>query len=563
MYNVRMRTLKHTSKRPRRSFIQKTHQSGGSILKSNEFSKIISIGYEFECGDVMVTHKKGQKFMIPDASKIPDFLHDENKKTIGDYRVLFSTETDSPMSGQTETHSKIYHFEQRHLKEANNILAQPSSSSSRPSPSPPSKPASSPSTPSSPSSLSSPSSAYDLLRKAGFDMKSRSLNNVFLRHLELLFTFSNKEDAKRSLNDENCIVNTMKTMIDILHGFFIPANESEDYDGGVISIQPHNEYEHGGMRLSFFKPNQQWISKPIYYVVPSSSSSNSNAQAALNLFEDTLWVPQMTYCVKVEDILAVTGNLASFLTRDDYDHVMKSMRIVDVLMSPTYERKATDESKRSPVYAQVREKVKNVLFFAVYYFYVYYFFESVDEIEIRSVKNPRLYKNLFCFTLRHSIDEILHHYMQTNPDEMKELKLCLTQNIRDDDDNFLVDRSFATSLLISYVSRSFIRICEPDYVYEKEGHQYGSSDISARNCTRSIDNAPFEKYLFSKLFKCESNYFEFVGDVGTVLIEYRCFHKNLIQTHNKKFPKKAKSLVIHKSLKEWKEIIDDLKTLRK
>ena len=591
-------TSKHISRRNRFSRIKQSYkqneekQSGGSIFINSVFSKIFSIGYEFECGDLMVTHKgypiKGsdnpdpskEKFLIPRGIDNDILLHDNNCNPLGDYTIILGTETDSPLSGSYETHSKMYHFEQRHFaerKEHDDIH-----------------------------DLLDHNTPVQLLEKAGYDVYSWNLPLVFYNHTEILFTIFDRKNNCRNvmsrniqhaLNDEKCILNTMKTMIDTLHEFFIPADEL------FPTSRRTNECEHAGMRLSFFKPNPalRWIAKPIYYAVPTFIATPDDEP--LNIFEDTLWVPQMTYCVNVEDILSVTAELAKFLTDDDLDHVNKSIKILDELMNEVYyetitvttktKKGGTKKSKKvvtkakstvnkgkkdtiskknikikrrklKPQFIEFCEKIKNVLFFAVYYFYTYYFYDNVDGKDIISIKNPTLYKNLFCFTFRHSIDEILDHYMETNPDEMNELKSYLKKNIKEDDiDISNKDPSVATKQLISYVSRSFVRVCESDYVYVPEQHVYDSNANGTKECERSINDAGFHEYIFSKFLKCNSNYFDFDRVNERVLIEYRCFHKNVIQSYNQRYPRKAKTLGVHKSLNEWKEMIDDLHQLRK
>jgi len=560
-------TFKRISRRNRFSRIK---QSGGSIFINNIFKNIVSIGYEFECGDLMVTSKglphptvsyptpERGKFVIPAASETELFFNSKSCNTFGNYNIIISSEIDSPLAGVNETHSKIYDFEKQYLleKKIDETLEI--------------------------------NSVVDLLHKCRFDVNSDLFENVFTTHTEILFTIFNKTnscqdvaigDIEYSLNDEKCILNTMKTMIDILHEFFIPADDI------FTSSQRPNECDHANMRLTFFKPNPELgiVSKPIYYAVPTFLTTPNDPP--LNLFEETLWVPQMTYCVKVEDIVSVTEGLARFLTGDDLDHVNESIQILDKLMTPVYyeaiivtaktKKGGTKKSKKpekmkskrrilKPEFIEFCEKIKNVLFFAVYYFYTYYFYENLEGTDIIDIKNPKLYKNLFCFTFRHSIDEILNHYMLTNPDEMTKLNLYLSQNIiPDDEDISNKDPDIAVPKLISYVSKSFSRVVQEDYVYEPEQHIYDSTRSGNNECANSVNEGPIDKYIFSKMLKCESNYFDFDRVNETILIEYRCFHKNVIQSYNQKYPSKAKSLSIHKSLNEWKEMIDELHKLRK
>jgi len=527
----------------------KVHK-GGSIFKSAEFSKIVSIGYEFECGDLIVTNlgfpsadnpKQSKKqFLIPSGSQTPEYLNDKKCNTVGNYTCILSTETDSPLGGVNETHSKLYDFEQLYLKQRNAGVDIDANT------------------------------IVELLELSNFDTYGNSLENVFVTHTEILFTvFDNKNSCQdvengniqHSLNDETCILSTMKTFLDTLHTYFIPATE----------LFPElNEYEESGVKLSFFRPNPSWISKPIYYTVPTI-----NIGRTVDIYADTRWVPQMTYGVKVGDILSVTSELAKLLEKENLVQIIESMKILNMLMAPAYYEKSakstkTKKSKKlsasapsipSELFKEVREKIKNVLFFAVYYFFTYYFYTHSEGIPIESIKKPLLGKNIFCFTLRHSIFEILDYYMQKYPEEMHKLNDYLRQNIIAND--HVVKGKDPTSKLISYVCRSFGEIFKPDYVYVRENHVYEENRIGNEKCAADLELNDGNYYIFSKLLKCQSNYFDFDAENETVLIEYRCFHRNIIQSYNSKFHKKKdkKDLSIHKPLNEWKEMIDKLYAL--
>jgi hypothetical protein len=552
-----------------RSHYYKYKQNGGSVFTNNHFNKIVSIGYEFECGDLMVTHlglppadsgnprSDELHFLIPKSIYAEHLLHDTNCKTVGNYTCILSTETDTPLSGANETHSKMYKFEQEYLKEENEGVDV------------------------------NDNNVFILLDKSRYDTYSSSFGSVFITHTEILFTVFDKKNScedvthgqiMHSLNDEKCILNTMKTMIDVLHDFFTPANifVPDDYvvpvteDKQIPESKLTNTSEHFDMKLSFFKPNPLWIKKPIYYAVPTLGDSRT-----IDIFKDTFWVPQMTYGVKVEDIVSVTSQLSSLLEGDDLIHITNSMEILDMLMAPAYQdsKKASPKTKKKSAakasaspkptaeFKHVREIIKNVLFFAVYYFYIYYFYSDVLDLPISSIKDPLLGKNAFCFTLRHSIYEILNYYMEKFPKEMRKLNDYLKTNIIPDDKN-ITNVRFQKQNLISYVSRSFARIFEEDYVYKRENHKYGFSSQESNRCDEDLKIQPTDNYIFSKILKCQSNYFNFDTENETVLIEYRCFHKNLIQSYNFKFPTTSTSSDVHKSLDEWKKIVNKLHGLR-
>jgi hypothetical protein len=521
-------------------------KKGGSIFVNNEFEKIISIGYEFECGDLMVTNlsmpsednprQNRKQFRIPTVHEQDEYLTDKSCNTVGNYTCILSTETDTPLSGANETHSKMYDFEQKYLDQEKAGVDI------------------------------NDNTVISFLENANFDVYSNNLESIFFTHAEILFTIFDKKNSCQNANqgivshylkDDKCILNTMKTMIDILFTYFIPGK----FTNGS------NEYAESDMKLSFFTPNPLWVSKPIYYVVPTVN----NHSTVLDIYNETRWVPQMTYCVKVDDIISVTEQLSKLLEKDDLEQIAKSMDILDTLMAPAYyedlpsskTKKKTKVPKPTKTFKEVREKIKNVLFFAVYYFYTYYFFDSVMGVVITSIKNPKLGKNIFCFTIRHSIYELLNHYMKKYPEEMNKLNELLSKNLIENDNNISDTVAMAIPNLISYVSRSFCRIFSPTYAYVPENHTYPPTTRGSKDCETDINMQNDDDYIFSKILKCQSNYFDFDRENETVLIEYRCFHKNIIQSYNFKFPKSQTTSSIHKSLNEWKNIIDSLHILRK
>jgi hypothetical protein len=133
--------------------------------------------------------------------------------------------------------------------------------------------------------------------------------------------------------------------------------------------------------------------------------------------------------------------------------------------------------------------------------------------------------------LRHSIFEIIQHYLSTNPTEIIQLKNYLKDYLMDrKEDNENIHASTIDKLkknLIAFVSNIF-------YWTVKDNHEYN---------------------LFSKVFKSESNYFPFDAKNEQVLIEFRCFHKNIIQSYTSKKKRSESKINVHRTLNEWKEII--------
>jgi hypothetical protein len=531
-------------------------QSGGSIFASEEFRKIISIGYELECGDMLVTnynyitdsddeHEKKprvKKFLIPRGSDFDYFLHNKKCSTDDEYSIILSSETDAPLGGTNETHSFLYDFEQQFLqdKQKDETLVH--------------------------------NNALDLLQKGHFDIGgNENYKNIFVIHTELLFTIFNKSNSCENienremvgLNDPNCILNTLKKVFKILDNYFVPANifrldapktvkKTYKKKGGVKSKKSFNKskktfnplpltnnVEHAGMRLTYFKSN--WNTKPIYYVIPTFLKKFPLPITP----RDIKWVPQMTYCVKIQDIISVTKELSKLLYRDDLKHVTECIELVDELMRPVYYEKVVNSSKKGSVKIKKRdgltsefiivcEKIKNVLFFALYYYYCYYFYSDFEGKEVVKIGEPFIYKNLFCFILRHSIFEIITHYLSTNPTEISQLKNYLNDNVDPEEDNENIHATTIDKLkknLISYVSNTF----------------YWTIDTSN------------EYTVFSKVFESESNYFPFDAKNEQVLIEFRCFHKNIIQSYSKKARTKSeKKINVHRTLDEWREIIHAL-----
>jgi len=470
---------------------------GGNILKNAALKKIISIGYEFECGDMFVTHldEENDNFLIPQEKDVELLLHDKSCFHIGDYTCILSSETDTPNSLNI-THSLLDSFEQLLIRNEKKFK--------------------------------------NLLKKSKFLVKGeeveRLLPNLPITHTEFLFTIFHKDNPCDSpteipLNDADCIMNTFKMVLSMMDVYFLPA----------VNLFPKedvpNEIVYKDKVISYYQPNPDFnIRKPLYYGIFSENTETFTPQTIK-------WVPQMTYCVAVEDIISVTIQLAQYLHKEETDIIAECIRYTEQLMKHV--------NNRNPL----KSTFKNMLFFAIYYYHTYYFFTQMRLKPYEAIvkdkegndktiqKIDKLKKNMYCFLFRHSILEMIKHYWTIDATSVIQIQKALEKNILISgvvDDEIVLETDSAEiqiNKLLSYVSRNFYFTVE------------------------DLQNENVQEYpIFSKIFQSESNYYPFNGE--HVLIEYRCFARNLIKSINSADRKKKDSEIsIHRTLEEWRELI--------
>jgi len=441
------------------------YKVGGDISTHATFSKILSIGYEFECGNMFAIYyiHADDIFVIPSASTTEELIHDEEcVPEIGDYSCLINYETDTPHAGNT-TPSLLTVYEK--------ILNE------------------------------EPDKMTELLEKCKIIGKPV---NLFITHTELLFTFFNRKatcngfnkNLRHPINKPNCIEETFRIMLEKLRHTFVFSHE-------VV---------HEDMKIIFFRA--PGIEKPIYYGIPTTPDKNLTPQ-------DIIWVPQMTYSVEPQNIMEVTERLSIHLDKEERDIIKQCIENSNSIFKH-YTKWAKDVGlKENPLV----EIFKNVLFFSLYYTHPYFFYDL-------HLERHKIHKNMFCFLFRHSVYEIFKFYkkksLKNGDNYLIQIVDYLTTQVRTSDTTTHSDEALASieRKWKSYVCSSFLLLQDGD------------------------DNIP---QFFGDIFSSESQYYEFNGK--HVLIEFRCFHKNIIQSI---VPgkSKVKDINFYKTLNQWQNIMN-------
>lgn len=444
------------------------HKIGGDISQHEAFSKILSIGYEFECGNMFAVREEhdsnGEYYYIPRASETEELLHGKQcVSEIGDYSCLISYETDTPHAGNT-TKSLLSVYEDKLNSEPDNVK--------------------------------------ELLEKCNL---IGTVNNLFITHTELLFTFFNKgagcyrfdKTLRYPINNPNCIQETFSIMLELLRSLFVFSHE-------VV---------HNDMKIIFFKA--PYISKPVVYGIPTTPDKNLTPQ-------DIIWVPQMTYSVEPQNIMEVTERLSIHLNKEERDIIKQCIKNANDLFK-NYAKWANEVQveKTNPLI----EIFKNVLFFSLYYTHPYFFYEM-------TIEKDSIEKNMFCFLFRHSVYEIFKFYKK------KSLK---------NGDTYLIQ---IVDYLKTQIKTSDISTNSRDSLTSIETKWKSFVCISFIRLDDDDDEIP---RFFHKIFKSESQYYDFNGK--NVLIEFRCFHKNIIQSI---VPgkSKVKDINFYKTLNQWQKIMN-------
>lgn len=465
---------------------------GGDVLKNSALRRIISIGYEFECGDMFVTNLDGNtgKFLIPEEYNVEELLHDKSCVEVGDYTCILSSETDTPHASNI-TNSLLNDFEQLLIHREDDFKA--------------------------------------LLDKSNFYMESSEgadiddiIPNLPITHTEFLFTLFHKDNKCNSLkngpsytehplNDDDCILHTFKAILSMMEIYFLPATElfpNEDVP---------NEISYKDSIISYYRPNPDFnIGKQLYYGIPAKLTTDILTP------QNIKWVPQMTYCVAVEDIIVVSLQLAKYLHSEEIEIITDCITNAQRLMQHVNFRN------------KLKETFKNMLFFAVYYYHTYYFYTETK------LNRNKLRKNMYCFLFRHSIHEMIEYYWSIDEASVIEIQEALEKNIIVDDEDINDDDTqvMRFNKLLSYVSRHVYITVED--LKKQDKREYG---------------------IFSKIFEEESNYYPFNG--VHVLIEYRCFARNLIKSINISDRKKPDSEIpIHRTLDEWNILVSKLDSIK-
>ena len=452
------------------------HKIGGDISADAAFSKILSIGYEFECGNMFAVREQhdsnGKYYYIPRGYETEELIHNKQcVPKIGNYSCLISYETDTPHAGNT-TKSLLTVYEDKLKSEPDNV--------------------------------------NKLLEKCNL---IGSINNLFITHTELLFTFFNKhatcigfnKTLRHPINNPNCIQETFLIMLHLLRDTFVFSHE-------VV---------HNDMKIIFFRAPH--ISKPIFYGIPTTPDKNLTPQ-------DIIWVPQMTYSVEPQNIMEVTERLSIHLDKEERDIIKQCIvNANDLFKNYAKWAKEFGLEKENPLL----EIFKNVLFFSLYYIHPYFFYDLDVETEINEI-----HKNMFCFLFRHSVYEIFNFYKTKSLTDgtpyLIQIVDYLKTQIRTSDTTTHSDEPLASieRKWKSYVCSSFILL--------QDLQEY---DTPLR--------------FFGDIFSSESQYYKFTGK--HVLIEFRCFHKNIIQSI---VPgkSKVKDINFYKTLTQWQKIMNGEET---
>ena len=447
---------------------------GGDISNHETFSKILSIGYEFECGNMFAlssttkSYEKTTEFIIPSARETEELIHDEECAEISDYNCLISYETDAPHATNT-TPSLLSVYE--------TILDE------------------------------DPDKMLELQIKC--KILQGMIRNLFITHTELLFTFFNRaagcygnkydKTLRYPINKPNCIEETFLLMLDKLEHTFVFSHE-------VV---------HEDMKIIFF--TVPTIEKPIFYGIPTTPDKNLTPQ-------DIIWIPQMTYSVEPQNIMEVTERLSIYLNEEERNIIQQCIENSNSIFKD-YKKwaKKVGTDEENPLV----EIFKNILFFMLYYTHVYFFYEGTEKLN----------KNMFCFIFRHSVVQIYNYYRK--PEYLSYL-LSLIEYIRTQIVQTRSSRKVAETVEItetkwkSFICSSFVKIEHTEVPIPEE---YTHIPMSS---------------LLDQYFERESNYYEFTGYY--VLTEFRCFHKNIIQTYVGS-NRGENHVDTYKTLNEWRQII--------
>ena len=255
---------KNKNKKIRRNNTKKYKKYGGKVSSNEILTKIISLGFEFETGNMIpvalyddnMTTPPKQKYGI-DSVKSHDIgtIRVENEPV----DVMIVSSTDTPL-GTRPTYSLLSHLEDLMNPESGNHEFQ------------------------------------EFIKEHIMPYGNITGDYMFYNHTEYIFTFRSKF-LTRSINDENIILKYFKNVVDYLKNNFTLKEE-------IINTEVNS-------KLKIFNNGS------LMYLIPMKSTDDFTPTTIK-------WVPQMTINIKVIDVISVLEYLTIGLDKDSINNIKYS-----------------------------------------------------------------------------------------------------------------------------------------------------------------------------------------------------------------------------------------------